>query len=69
MQKQKNNNWKKEMVGDLFVMDSFNIEPNFSAIARKYGINRATVKKYYEAGEIPMKKSIKKRVSMMNLMS
>ena len=61
MQKQKNNNWKKEMVGDLFVMNSFNIEPNFSAIARKYGINRATVKKYYEAGEIPMKKSIKKK--------
>ena len=39
-------------------MNSIDIKPNYSAIARKYGINRATVKKYFEAGGIPMKKEI-----------
>lgn len=58
MQKRKKFKWKTEMVGDIFIMNSIDIKPNYSAIARKYGINRATVKKYFEAGGIPMKKEI-----------
>lgn len=57
MQKQyKNNtNWKGSLIGDLLIMDSLNIKPNYSALARKYGLDRATVKKYYELGGLPIK--------------
>ena len=33
-------------------MDLLKIKPNISALARKYKLNRATVKKYYETGEV-----------------
>ena len=60
MQEQKLAKIIKGMVGDLLLMANADIKPNFSAVARKYGIDRATVKKYYEAGGITIKEPIKK---------
>ena len=37
------------IVGELRVMKDMGIKPNFSELARKYGIDRHTIKKYYEA--------------------
>lgn len=60
MQEQKLAKIIKGIVGDLLIMANADIKPNFSAVARKYGIDRATVKKYYEAGGITIKEPIKK---------
>lgn len=42
-----NNNLK----GELAVMDSFGIKPNYAALGRKYGMDWHTVKKYHEGYE------------------
>ena len=42
-----NNNLK----GELAVMDSFGIKPNYAALGRKYGMDWRTVKKYHEGYE------------------
>ena len=38
----------KEMKGQLKIMKALGIKPNFSELQRIYGINRHTIKKYYE---------------------
>lgn len=43
----------KELLGELRVMDDFNIKPNYSELERIYGVNRHTIKKYHEAGGMP----------------
>ena len=60
MQKQSYSNWKGRLIGDLLEMDLLKIKPNISALARKYNLNRATVKKYYESGGMPRKTKLKK---------
>lgn len=53
----------KNIIGELRIMKELNIKPNFSALSREYGIDRRTIKKYYEIGEVPLHKH-KKRSSM-----
>lgn len=40
------------MIGALMIMKQFGIKPNFSELSRKYGMDRHTIKKYYEEGGI-----------------
>ena len=42
-----NNNLK----GELAIMDSINIKPNYAALGRKYGMDWRTVKKYHNGYE------------------
>ena len=42
-----NNNLK----GELAVMDSFEIKPNYAVLGRKYGMDWRTVKKYHKGYE------------------
>ena len=37
--------------GQLTILKSMNIKPNFSELARKYNLDRRTIKKYYEGYE------------------
>ena len=37
--------------GELAVMDNLGIKPNYAALARKYGMDWRTVKKYHEGYE------------------
>ena len=34
--------------GELIIMDSMDIKPNYAALGRKYGMDWRTVKKYHE---------------------
>lgn len=49
-------NNKTRVASTIRLMKDMNIKPNFSDIARRYGIDRRTVKKYYEADGIPLRK-------------
>lgn len=49
---------KTAVIGALKAMKDLNIKPNFSDLQRVYGVDRHTIKKYYENGGIPQ---IKKR--------
>lgn len=51
---------RKNLIGELRVLKEFDIKPNFSALQRIYGIDRHTIKKYYEEGGIPITKSRQK---------
>lgn len=53
----------KNIIGELRIMKELNIKPNFSALEREYGINRHTIKKYYDNDSTPLRKH-KKRSSM-----
>ena len=37
--------------GELSLMDSLDIKPNYTALGRKYGLDRRTVKKYHNGYE------------------
>lgn len=47
----------KNIIGALKIMDDFDIKPNYSALQRKYGIDRHTISKYHKCGGIPDRKS------------
>lgn len=49
-----------EVMGELKIMDTLGIKPNYSALARKYGVDRRTVKKYHEGYEGKPKTKLKK---------
>ena len=36
----------KNLKGELAVMDGLNIKPNYAALAREYGMDWRTIKKY-----------------------
>ena len=38
----------KNLKGELAVMDGLNIKPNYAALAREYGMDWRTIKKYHE---------------------
>ena len=38
---------KNNLKGELAVMDSLDIKPNYAALGRKYGMDWRTVKKYH----------------------
>ena len=46
-----NNSIEKKLRNEFYLMDISNIKPNFAALARKYGLDYRTVKKYYEGYE------------------
>lgn len=48
--------YKRNLLGELRIMKDLNIKPNFSALQREYGIDRHTIKKYYENDGIPLRK-------------
>jgi len=44
------------LLGELRIMNDFHIKSNYSALARKYNMDRHIIKKYYENGKIPDRK-------------
>lgn len=50
----------KNIIGELRIMKEMKIKPNFSALSRKYNIDRHTIKKYYDVDGIPLHQSRKK---------
>ena len=42
---------KNNLKGELTVMDSLDIKPNYAALGRKYGMNWRTVKTYHNGYE------------------
>ncbi len=42
---------KNNLKGELAVMDSLDIKPNYAALGRKYGMDWRTVKKYHNGYE------------------
>ena len=42
---------KKNFKGELAIMDSMNMKPNYAALGRKYGMDYRTVKKYHAGYE------------------
>lgn len=51
----------KNLLGELRIMDDFHIKPNYSELARKYKMDRHTVKKYHENGKIPERKKVNRQ--------
>mgnify|MGYP007033575225 CR=1 FL=1 len=51
---------ERNIIGELKIMKELNIKPNFFALAREYGYDRHTVKKYYDNDSIPKRKSVDK---------
>ena len=51
----------KNLMGELLIMKTYSIKPNFSALSREYGLDRHTIKKYYEEGGIKRKKMERER--------
>lgn len=49
------------LLGELKIMDDFNVKPNCSDLARKYKIDRHTIKKYHEHGKIPDRKKVERK--------
>lgn len=39
---------RKTLMGVIFIMKTYDIKPNYSELERQTGINRHTIKKYYE---------------------
>lgn len=39
-----------DIIAELTIMKQLNVKPNFSDLSRKYGIDRHTIKKYWEEG-------------------
>lgn len=48
---------EKELAATIRLLKDNNMKPNFSALAKAYGLDRRTVKKYYESGGIPKRKT------------
>lgn len=48
----------EEIIGDLRIMDTLGIKPNYSELSRKYGIDRRTIKKYH----LDMQESLKTKI-------
>lgn len=46
------------LIGELKIMIELNIKPNFSNLAEEYGVDRHTVKKYFDNGGIPERKKV-----------
>ena len=51
---------KDNLVGELKIMKDLNIIPNCSALQRKYGTDRHTIKKYYANDGIPLRKKVER---------
>ncbi len=51
----------QKLIGVLSTMKDFNLKPNYSQLQREYGIDRHTIKKYYENNGIPERKRGRKK--------
>ena len=50
---------KNECIGKIELMKNMNIKPNFSELARQYGVDRHTIAKYYsQEKRIPINLSV-----------
>ncbi len=49
---------KKNLEGELLILKTMNIKPNFSDLARTYGMDRHTISKLWKEGG---KKKVEKR--------
>lgn len=49
----------QKLTSTIRLIKDTNLKPNFSALAKAYGIDRRTVKKYYENGGMPKRKKKK----------
>lgn len=47
---------KRNIIGEIRIMKELNIKPNFSQLSREYGVDRHTLKKYYDNDGIPERK-------------
>ena len=50
---------EQNLIGKLLIMKTMNIKPNFSSLQREYGLDRHTIKKYWDAGGKTRKKRCK----------
>ena len=48
---------KRNIIGELRIMKDLGIKPNYSALQREYGIDRHTIKRYYDNDGIPKRKA------------
>lgn len=48
----------KNLIGELRIMKDFRIKPNYSALEREYGLDRHTIKKYFDNDGIPKRKEV-----------
>ena len=49
---------KNKFIGKIELMKNMNIKPNFSELARQYGVDRHTIAKYYhQEKRIPVKRN------------
>lgn len=55
-----NKRLRTELIGELMIMKSKDIIPNFSSLSRQYGMDRATIRKYYHNGGLVIKERGKK---------
>jgi len=46
-----------KLITELLIMKDYDIKPNISDLSRKYGVSRATIKKYIESNGIPKRKA------------
>ncbi|WP_304968215.1 hypothetical protein [Ileibacterium valens] len=51
----------QKLTSTIRLIKDTNLKPNFSALAKAYGIDRRTVKKYYENGGMPKRKKKKEK--------
>ena len=49
------------LLGELRIMDDFNTKPNYSDLARRYKMDRHTIKKYHDNGGVPERKKVKRK--------
>jgi len=49
--------YKRNLLGEIRIMKDLDIKPNFSAFQREYGVDRHTIKKYYDNDGIPKRKT------------
>ena len=50
---------EKNLLGEIRMMKDLKVTPNFSALGRKYQVDRHTAKKYYDNDGIPPRKKRK----------
>ncbi len=52
---------KTNIIGALEIYRTLNIKPNYSALAKEYGLDRKTVAKYWKEGGVPKRKKTRRR--------
>lgn len=48
------------LIGEIRILKDLEIKPNYSALQRKYGVDRHTIKKYFDNGGVPLRKEVRR---------